>query len=128
MVNSLYMIIVDVGNNECCHSKGALFNMCDYDGRTPLHVACSNGNVDVVRFLLEEGAPVHQKDRFNYSPLDNALQFKQTEVVPLLTQTGAHVSIMTPKHVNTLIALELVILYLILCLDFKGILLLGERR
>ncbi|GLH07818.1 Putative asparaginase [Gryllus bimaculatus] len=32
------------------------------DGRTPLHVACCEGSVDVVEFLLLRGANVHMKD------------------------------------------------------------------
>ena len=35
----------------------------DYDMRTPLHIATSEGNLEMTRFLLERGALVHKKDR-----------------------------------------------------------------
>ncbi|ESO00899.1 hypothetical protein HELRODRAFT_82547 [Helobdella robusta] len=99
-----------VNTLEKLKKAGAYFNMADYDGRTPLHIASCNGDVDVVRYLLEEGAPVHQRDRFNYSPLDNALQFRQKDIVPLLIKTGAHITVMTPKHINNFISLVIMIL------------------
>ena len=29
---------------------------------TPLHYACSNGNLDIIKFLIERGADVSAKD------------------------------------------------------------------
>ena len=39
-------------------------NVSDYDGRTALHVACSHGNEDVIKFLLDNGAKVENQDKF----------------------------------------------------------------
>jgi len=42
---------------------GESVNSSDYDRRTPLHVACSEGHVGVVILLVNKGASVHAKDR-----------------------------------------------------------------
>ena len=65
----------DVRCLEDLKFQGGDFNMADYDGRTPLHLACCEGHVDAVRYLLENGASVHVTDRFNQTPLDNAVKF-----------------------------------------------------
>ena len=56
--------------------KGGDFSIANYDGRTPLHVACCEGHLDTVRLLLENGASVHVRDRFNHTPLTDAIRFK----------------------------------------------------
>ncbi|KAJ3080213.1 hypothetical protein HK102_003214 [Quaeritorhiza haematococci] len=51
-----------------------MINIGDYDGRTPLHVACSESQFAVVEFLLLHGAHVHVRDRFGHSPLFDAVR------------------------------------------------------
>ena len=51
--------------------------MSDYDGRTPLHIACCEGHVDVVKYLLDLGAPVHVRDRYGDTPLNDAVTFRR---------------------------------------------------
>ena len=66
--------------------------MSDYDGRTPLHVACAEGHSHVVQYLLELGAPVHVRDRYGDSPLDDAITFRRADVIRMLRQTGSHLT------------------------------------
>jgi len=57
-------------------SQGGDFSVANYDGRTPLHVACCEGHLDTVQLLLENGASVHVRDRFDHTPLTDAIRFK----------------------------------------------------
>ena len=44
-------------------AKGVPINQGDYDGRTTLHLAASEGNAKVVEVLLRAGAKVNVMDR-----------------------------------------------------------------
>lgn len=43
---------------------------CDYDKRTPLHLAASEGSYKVAEWLLEQKADVNALDRFKRTPLE----------------------------------------------------------
>ena len=45
-------------------------NCADYDKRTPLHLAVSEGHVQVVDFLLKKGAKITE-DRWGNTPLNS---------------------------------------------------------
>ena len=66
------------------------FSTSDYDARTPLHVAASEGNVPVVEYLMKSGASVHARDRYNDTPLLCAIKACQRDVVRSLVACGAH--------------------------------------
>jgi ankyrin repeat protein len=44
--------------------QNAVVNASDYDGRTALHLAASEGHVPVVELLLKRGADVNPVDRW----------------------------------------------------------------
>lgn len=55
------------------YQKGVNLNQGDYDRRTPLHVGCGAGRVDIVRFLVEvAGVKVNPVDRWGATPLNDA--------------------------------------------------------
>ncbi len=66
----------NIASLQALHQQGGDFNLPDYDGRTPLHLACCEGHLDTVQFLLQRGASVHVVDRFDHTPLHNACRFK----------------------------------------------------
>ncbi|CAF3211104.1 unnamed protein product [Rotaria socialis] len=57
----------------------------DYDGRSPMHFAAANGNLDVIKVLLRYGydGKTH-KDRWGNCALDEARRKKFAEIVDLL--------------------------------------------
>lgn len=44
----------------------------DVDHKTPLHIAASKGNKEAVEFLIENGANVNARDKFGFSPREDA--------------------------------------------------------
>ncbi|XP_075283984.1 ankyrin repeat domain-containing protein 26-like isoform X2 [Opisthocomus hoazin] len=57
--------------------------------RTPLHLACANGHVDVVTYLVESKCKLNLYDSDNRSPLMKAVQCQQEECVAILLEHGA---------------------------------------
>lgn len=49
-------------------------NLRDASGWTALHMACSEGNVEVVTWLLQHGSSVHMRDKLGNTPLSVAIQ------------------------------------------------------
>ena len=74
--HSIAIFISEMFTYSVPYLKGGDFSLPDYDLRTPLHLACSQGNYDAVKMLLEHGASVHSKDRFGHTPLIDAVRFK----------------------------------------------------
>jgi ankyrin repeat protein len=64
-------------------------NTADYDGRTAIHLAAANGNVEMISILIELGANVNVQDRFGGSPLDDAVRSNQTAAKDALVRNGA---------------------------------------
>ncbi|ESN99005.1 hypothetical protein HELRODRAFT_155932 [Helobdella robusta] len=60
---------------------GADMNVTDYDNRSALHLAASGGHLECVKFLIERcQANANVVDRWEHTPLDNAVTFKHLEV------------------------------------------------
>uniref|UniRef100_A0A8C6SWL1 asparaginase n=1 Tax=Neogobius melanostomus TaxID=47308 RepID=A0A8C6SWL1_9GOBI len=94
-VSALQPFLIKIGDVEALEAlkeMGSNLSLGDYDGRTPLHVACCEGNLKAVQYLLSQGATVYAKDRYGATPLANAVHFRHKEVVRLLRKTGAHFS------------------------------------
>ena len=91
MVHSLYPSLLCMMAKENNHHSlkalvetGAIVSSFDYDNRTPLHVACSAGSFDCVKYLLEQGAILHARDRFGNTPLIDAIRGRHLEIIEVL--------------------------------------------
>jgi hypothetical protein len=60
-------------------------NMTCHDGSIPLHWACQNGSVDIVRLLLSVFARVDITNDDRRTPIDAAMQFGNKELVPYMS-------------------------------------------
>ncbi len=63
-------------------------NIADYDKRTALHLAASQGHIQIVQFLINNQAEVNACDRMGFSPLVDALRHDQLAVQKLLRAHG----------------------------------------
>ena len=65
-------------------------NFRDYDRRTALHVAASEGRLEVCQWLVEKHhARLNRSDRWGGSPLDDAYRHRQSKVIQYLKSKGA---------------------------------------
>jgi Protein kinase domain/Ankyrin repeats (3 copies) len=70
-------------------ARPQLMNFRDYDRRTALHVAASEGHVEVCKYLVQGGAKVNRSDRWGGSPLDDAHRHRHKDVIIYLRDLGA---------------------------------------
>jgi len=82
----------DVRQLKSLQKYGVNLSAGDYDGRTPLHIAASDGSLEVAEYLLNNGASVHIKDRDQNTPLMSAIMGDHFEIIDLFVQCGAHLT------------------------------------
>eukprot|EP00127_Corallochytrium_limacisporum_P006196 Clim_evm13s221 gene=Clim_evmTU13s221 len=65
-------------------TAGIGVNFDDYDRRTPLHLAASEGHENVIKYLIIQGADPRAEDRWGGTPLDDARRGGHEAVVKYL--------------------------------------------
>ncbi len=75
---------------------GADVNQMKYHGETPLSYAVDAGNYDAVKFLLEKGAVVNNRQL--HTPIDSAVMMGHLEILKLLLEHNHN-----PIHIPGLI-------------------------
>nr|XP_019939707.1 PREDICTED: protein phosphatase 1 regulatory subunit 12C isoform X1 [Paralichthys olivaceus] len=69
-----------------------IINCSNADGITALHQACIDGSMEIVTFLLEQGANVNQVDSEGWTPLHVAASCGYSDIADFLLQQGASLS------------------------------------
>jgi len=69
--------------------RGLAANTTNYDQRTALHVAASEGMLEVVELLLSYQADPNATDRWGHSVLDESLENGSSETIAALRRAGA---------------------------------------
>ena len=70
-------------------AAGYDLNESDYDGRTALHLACANGKIEVVNYLVNKGVNLFAEDRMGDKPIDDAIRSEHGDVVVYLNDVLA---------------------------------------
>ncbi|TSK62610.1 Protein phosphatase 1 regulatory subunit 12C [Bagarius yarrelli] len=83
---------VQVISNGDKMSGQDMINCSNADGISALHQACIDGSLEVVVFLLSQGANVNQVDNEGWTPLHVAASCGNVEIAEYLLQRGASVS------------------------------------
>lgn len=98
----------EVAEVESLVESGADVNAANASGQTPLHLAAANGDADMVRVLIEDGAEFDMPDSgAGLSALHVAAQCGHERVVDLLVRYGADLEArtlhqQTPLHLAAL--------------------------
>ncbi|TMS34706.1 hypothetical protein L596_002242 [Steinernema carpocapsae] len=69
--------------------QGCNLDIADYDYRTALHIAASEGHYEMIKFLINVAkVKVDPKDRWSRAPMDDAKEFNHMECVRLLQKAA----------------------------------------
>jgi glutaminase len=79
----------DVGEMRRLVARGLDPNACDYDKRTALHLAASEGKAASLRYLLELKVDIAPIDRWGNTPLDDAERHGHKDIVSVLLEHNA---------------------------------------
>ena len=65
-------------------AKGIDLNEADYDGRTPIHIAASEGHFNIVEYFILRNLRLDPKDRWGGTPLEDAKRHNHDKIIKLL--------------------------------------------
>ena len=93
---NIYSLLVaassgDLNSIIILESKMVDLNSFDYDKRTALHLACSEGHINVIEYLLKKKVDKNCEDRWGNKPLDDIKIYKkklESEEIQILEDNG----------------------------------------
>ncbi|KAF5509915.1 Serine/threonine-protein phosphatase 6 regulatory ankyrin repeat subunit B [Colletotrichum fructicola] len=77
------------GNPATCRKDIPWINQPDASGSTPLHHAARTESLNMVEYLIKNGADVNSRDFRGYTPLHYACGYRDDNVIIPLTDAGA---------------------------------------
>lgn len=77
------------GNPAACRKDIPWINQPDASGSTPLHHAARTESLNMVEYLIKNGADVNSRDFRGYTPLHYACGYRDDNVIIPLTDAGA---------------------------------------
>ncbi len=84
--------IGDVDELNRLYSVGVDLNEGEYDKRTGIHLAASEGHLEAVKFFIEKNADINPKDRWGGTPITDAKRGGHKKVFELLKKHGGRES------------------------------------
>lgn len=75
--------------------NGAKADFSDYDRRTPLHLAATEGHDKIVELLISQGADIDAEDRWGSTVANEAKSNGHEKVMQILAQAGAYIDTRT---------------------------------
>jgi ankyrin repeat protein len=69
---------------KMCLNRWDDVNVKNENDETPLHKAVTNGNLDIIKLLVERGAEPRTVDKFGSSPIDIAEKYFKNDLIPIL--------------------------------------------
>lgn len=84
--------IIEKQKRELRKRKKGLSMKKNEKGETPLHVACINGNIEMVEKLIDNGHPINVQDNAGWTPLHESANHGFVEIAKLLINAGANIS------------------------------------
>ncbi|XP_071963707.1 ankyrin repeat and EF-hand domain-containing protein 1-like [Antedon mediterranea] len=82
----------DCESLSIAYNKGRPIDTRDKYYKTPLMVACAQGNKTMAQFLLDRGANVNACDNFKWTPLHHATLSGQLDLVIMMLEKGADIN------------------------------------
>ncbi|ETW91940.1 MAG: hypothetical protein ETSY1_46035 [Candidatus Entotheonella factor] len=65
------------------HKRIAPFEVVDSDGNTLLHIACAEGNISLVEFLIKNGADVLKPNSHGDAPIHTACELSRLDILKM---------------------------------------------
>lgn len=78
----------DLDELQRLYAAGVDLSEGEYDKRTGIHLASSEGHLEAVKFFIDKGVDINPKDRWGGTPLADAKREGHTKVLALLKQHG----------------------------------------